>query len=112
MKGFWIILIVFLLGLSGSLSAQTVQINYEPRKIDFPDPVNVVFNSFRHCPSDIFDIYNFPCGTKERSMVFKTPVCYTAFFCKMEVTTQKAFGIMLKVHAGDYDSYMDQKIPR
>jgi len=100
-----------LAGMS-SLQAQTVQINFEPRVIDFPQPVNVVYSLKKTPPYQIFDIFYAQVGETDVPIVLRTPVCYTAFFCKMEVTTQKAFGIMLKVHAGDYDSYMDQKIPR
>jgi hypothetical protein len=111
MKRLWIILLFGCLFIP-ALSAQTLQIKYEPRKIDFPDPANVVFKPYKNITTGIFNIYTFPCGRGESPSVFKTPVCYSAFFCKMEVETQKAFGIMLKVHAGDYDSYMDQKIPK
>ena len=112
MKAFWVILIVSLVGVPGMLSAQTVHISYESRKVDFPDPVNVVFKPYKNPPYEIFDIFYNIGAEVQQPMVLRTPVCYTAFFCKMEVTTQRAFGIMLKVHAGDYDSYMDQKIPR
>jgi hypothetical protein len=30
---------------------------------------------------------------------------YTAFFCKMELKAVHYFGIYIKVHAGDYDTY-------
>ena len=39
-------------------------------------------------------------------LVFKSPVHYTAFFCKMEVKTANTLGIMIKLHAGDYDGYI------
>lgn len=40
-----------------------------------------------------------------QSIVFKSPVHYEAFFCKMEVKSANKLGIMIKVHAGDYDNY-------
>lgn len=39
------------------------------------------------------------------STYFGGPVFYDAFFCRMEVKTAKSLGIMLKIHAGEYDSY-------
>ncbi len=39
------------------------------------------------------------------------PVHYKAFFCNFEQQTQKKLGIMIKVHAGDYDNYT-KEIPK
>lgn len=111
MKGFRYALVFGLLLGSIVVHAQTVQIRYEPRKVDFPEPSYSVFVPGNYQSTPGFRIIS-NYAEDNKSVVFKTPVCYTAFFCKMEVTTQKAMGIMIKVHAGDYDSYMDQKIPR
>jgi hypothetical protein len=45
------------------------------------------------------------------SIVYESPVQHHAFFCRMEDLSIKKFGIMIQVHAGDYNSYMDYKIP-
>ena len=38
--------------------------------------------------------------------VISSPIHYTSLFCKMEVENANVLGIMIKVHAGDYDKYM------
>jgi len=44
--------------------------------------------------------------------VLKSPVKHAAIFCHLEDLTLKKFGIMFQFHVGDYNSYMDRKIPR
>ncbi|MES2629582.1 MAG: hypothetical protein V4616_11490 [Bacteroidota bacterium] len=33
------------------------------------------------------------------------PVKYSAFFCNLELKSLKSLGIMVKIHAGEYDRY-------
>jgi hypothetical protein len=44
-------------------------------------------------------------------MVYKSPIRHTAFFCNLETKSQKKLGIMFQFHVGNYQSYMDYKIP-
>lgn len=104
-------LLLVLFSTIGVLGAQNVRINYESRKIDFPEPGKTL--CFSHGSSSGYFLDNLPNSFGGIApLVMHIPVCYTAFFCKMEVVTQKSLGIIIKVHAGDYDSYMDLKIPR
>lgn len=35
-------------------------------------------------------------------------VRYGTFFCDMELKSVKKFGVMIKIHAGEYDKYMER----
>ncbi len=86
-----------------SINAQTVLISYKPRQIHFEQ---------LSTPKLWHEQGNYSLmgaseglGTQPFSVIYKSPVHYTAFFCKMEVKTMNSLGIMIKVHAGDYDNY-------
>jgi hypothetical protein len=103
MKGFKTGLYAFLWICLGGLLGATAQISYTPRKLHLAAPQPVFL------PSVTSPSYVFVLGNNETpppaTCVLKSPVHYTAFFCKMEVKTQQTLGIMIKVHAGDYDRY-------
>ncbi len=104
MKGFKSIFIVSItLIWAAFASAQTNLLDFQPKQLKFPErSYGFVISSTT--PSLMGVSCKSPKETQSIS-VLKSPVCYTAFFCKMEVKTAKAFGIMIKVHAGDYDAY-------
>lgn len=64
---------------------------------------NFFIPTFNSLPTNLK--FEAPVQGVSQSFVFKSPIHYTAFFCKMEVKTSNALGIMIKVHAGDYDGY-------
>lgn len=86
-----------------SINAQTILISYKPRQIHF-DRLST--------PKLWHEQGNFSLmatseglGAQPFSVIYKSPVHYTAFFCKMEVNSMNSLGIMIKLHAGDYDNY-------
>jgi hypothetical protein len=40
---------------------------------------------------------------------FGSFVHYPAFFCQMELKSANRLGVMVKIHAGNYDSYHDRR---
>jgi len=40
---------------------------------------------------------------------FGSFVHYPAFFCQMELKSANRLGVMVKIHAGDYDAYHDKR---
>lgn len=103
MKRASFLLILFL--LTGSYSyTQTDLLGYKPRQIQFQKPFQPLLIPSVSSPSYAFVLGEDRSFTTQ-TCVYKSPVHHTAFFCKMEVKTQNAFGIMIKVHAGDYDKY-------
>jgi hypothetical protein len=103
MKGFKIGVYSLLLVLAVGLQGAMAQITYTPRKLHLEAPKQVFLPSVTS-PSYVFVL---GAGNTQppSTCVLKSPVHYTAFFCKMEVKTQQTLGIMVKVHAGDYDTY-------
>ncbi len=103
MKAKLLIGILFLL-FSASLYAQNDLLGYKPRQIKFKQPFQPLLVPSLSSPSYAF-VLGEDRSISPQTCVYKSPVHHTAFFCKMEVKTQNTLGIMIKVHAGDYDKY-------
>lgn len=107
------LMILILLGLltSVSLTAQDPGCGdwikpWDRMKSFIPEFTGNYFRSNIH-----FKFNNFT-PPKNSMLVFKSPVKHDAIFCHLEDLTLKKFGIMFQFHVGDYNSYMDRKIPR
>jgi hypothetical protein len=86
------------------LHSQSFFVGFQPRQLKFaePSPVFYISSQYGKKPGLAY-MPSYTVSTEP--LVLKSPVHYTAFFCKMEVKTANALGIMIKVHAGDYDVY-------
>lgn len=97
------IMIAFMFDFSNAFS-QSDALNFELSPFQFNQVQTNFFPASFNFKQTKASFHPSTLGTS-RSIVFKSPVHYEAFFCKMEVKSANKLGIMIKVHAGDYDSY-------
>lgn len=106
MKGLRIFLFIGILMCISSVSfAQTSILNLKTAIFQLKRTESSFFIPTSNIHSTSFK-FTTPLQQENRPLVFKSPTHYTAFFCKMELKTLNALGIMIKVHAGDYDGYI------
>jgi hypothetical protein len=53
-----------------------------------------------------------PVYIPKQPLVFKSPVHYDAFFCRMEQHSADRLKVWVKIHAGDYDRYGKERMVR
>lgn len=111
MKRWFLFSIWVLLGFAASLQAQTIVVQVPARELKLSTPVYKFF-----LPAKKWDKvwHQTPLSTNSPNslLIFKSPIQHTAIFCRLEDLTLKQFGIMIQVHMGDYNSYMDRKVDK
>ena len=102
----WRLIVAGFMGIMfsmASINAQTMLISYKPRQIHFEQ---LSTSKLWHEQGNVsLMATSNGLSAQPFSVIYKSPVHYTAFFCKMEVKSMNSLGIMIKVHAGDYDNY-------
>jgi len=108
--GFLLIGLIFISSLP-LLNGQAMLIQAPVRELKLTTPTHTFFIPIKMW-NEVSQQYSFQQYPSNSLVVFKSPVKHTALFCQIEDLTLKKFGVMIQLHVGDYNSYMDKKIER
>jgi|GEM_PF-2989886 len=94
-------LILFFIAIRSMAQVNHYQL---PNSAFRPKPLNRPLLFFPH-KSSLVTVHSM----KRSNTPFGNFVHYPAFFCQMELKSAMRLGVMVKIHAGDYDAYHDKR---